>query len=66
MSCLSKNIFKITPCLTNAHDVTDLVNHGKVKNMKNGISWEQSVTFLQNKKLLTSAMPQMTHTEKLF
>ena len=37
---------------TNTHrDVTDLVNHGKVKNTKTWISWERNVTFLRNKKI---------------
>ena len=38
---------------TNTHrDVTDLVNHGMVKNTKTWISWEQNIIFLQNKKIL--------------
>ena len=36
---------------TNTHrDVTDLVNHGMVKNTKTWISWERNITFLRNKK----------------
>ena len=34
------------------HDVTDLVNHGIVKNTKTWISWKQNIIFLQNKKIL--------------
>ena len=38
---------------TNTHrDVTDLVNHGMVKNTKTWISWEWNITFLRNKKIL--------------
>ena len=33
-------------------DVTDLVNHGMVKNTKTWISWKQNIIFLQNKKIL--------------
>ena len=37
----------------NTHrDVTDLVNHGMVKNTKTWISWEQNIIFLRNKKIL--------------
>ena len=39
-------------CTNTHHDVTDLVNHGMVKNTKTWISWEQNITFLQNKKIL--------------
>ena len=36
---------------TNDHcDVTDLVNHGMVKNTKAWTSWEQNIMFLRNKK----------------
>ena len=34
------------------HDVTDLVNHGMIKKIETWISWEQNITFLQNKKIL--------------
>ena len=38
---------------TNTHcDVTDLVNHGMVKNTKTWISWERNIIFLRNKKVL--------------
>ena len=41
---------------TNAHHyVTDLVNHAMIKNTKTWISWEQNITFLQNKKFLICA-----------
>ena len=39
-------------CTNTHHDVTDLVNHGIVKNTTNWISWELNITFLQNKKIL--------------
>ena len=34
MSCGSKDIFKNAPCTSINLDVTDLVNHGMVKNRK--------------------------------
>ena len=38
---------------TNTHcDVTDLVNHGMIKNTKTWISWERNIIFLGNKKIL--------------
>ena len=37
-------------CTNTHHDITDLVNHGFVKNTKTRISWEQIITFLKNKK----------------
>ena len=38
---------------TNTHrDVTDLVNHGMVKNTKTWISWERNIIFLRNKKIV--------------
>ena len=38
---------------TNTHnDITDLVNHGMVKNTKTSISWKWNIIFLQNKKNL--------------
>ena len=39
-------------CTNTHHDVTDLVNHGMVKNTKTWISWERNITFLWNKKIL--------------
>ena len=39
-------------CNSTYLDVTDLVNHRRVKNRKNWISSEQNTTFLQNKKIL--------------
>ena len=36
---------------TNTHDVTDLVNHGMLKNAKTWIL-EQNITFLKNKKII--------------
>ena len=38
------------------HDVTDLVNHGMIKNTKTCISWEQNITFLQNKIILNLSL----------
>ena len=35
------------------HDVTDLVNHGMIKNTKTWRSWERNITFLRNKKILS-------------
>ena len=34
------------------HDVTDLVNHGMVKNTKTWISWKRNIIFLWIKKIL--------------
>ena len=42
-------------CTNNHYDVTGLINHGMVKNTKTWRSWEQNITFLWNKKLLTCA-----------
>ena len=39
-------------CTNPHHDVTDLVNHGMVKNTGTWISWEQIITFLRNKKFV--------------
>ena len=39
-------------CFNTHRDVTDLVNHGLVKNTKTSISWERNKTFLRNKKNL--------------
>ena len=52
MSCSSKDIFKNAPCImyNTRHEVTDLLNHAMVKNIKNWISWERNITFLRNKK----------------
>ena len=38
-------------CTNTHHDVTDLLNHGIVKNTKKWIYWEPSLNFLQNKKI---------------
>ena len=41
---------------TNTHrDVTDLVNHGMVKNTKTWISWEWNIFFYEIKKFLICA-----------
>ena len=53
MSCVSKDIFKKMHPIwwTNTHHNTpDLVNHEMVKNTKTWISWEQNISFPQNKK----------------
>ena len=39
-------------CTNIHHDITDLVNHGMVKNTKTWISWKRNIFFLQNKKIL--------------
>ena len=39
-------------CTTIHHDVTDLVNHGIVKNTK--IEYLENGTFLRNKKILNT------------
>ena len=39
-------------CTNTHHDVTDLVNHGMVKNTKTWISWKQNLISLRNKKTL--------------
>ena len=36
--------------------MTDLVNHGMVKNKKTWITWEQKITFLWNKKILNMCL----------
>ena len=41
-------------CTNTHHDVTDLVNHGMVKNTKTWKSWERNKTFLRNKKILNA------------
>ena len=45
---------KIHPvsCTNTDHDVTDLVNHGIVKNTITWISWKLKLFFLRNKKIL--------------
>ena len=39
-------------CTNTHYDVTDLLNHGIVKNTKTWISLERNITVLQNKKIL--------------
>ena len=36
----------LASCTSSQHDVTDLVNHGMVKNTKTEISRERNITFL--------------------
>ena len=53
MSFDSKDIFKSASYLTYCHhDVTDLANHGMVKNTKTWISGKRNIIFLRNKKIL--------------
>ena len=42
----------LVSCTNTHHDVTDLVNHGMVKNTKTWISWERNIIFLWSKKIL--------------
>ena len=50
---IQKVYSKIHPvlCTNSHHDVTDLVNHGMVKNTKTWISRERNITLLWNKKI---------------
>ena len=53
MSSGSEDIFKKPVSCTNTHhEVTDLVNHGMVKNTETWISRERNITLLQNEKNL--------------
>ena len=45
----------LVACTNTHHAVTDFVDLGMVKSAKTWISWEQKITFLQNKKILTCA-----------
>ena len=48
-----KDVFKNSVSWTNTHHgITDLINHGMVKRTKTWISWEQYITYLQNKKIV--------------
>ena len=51
---LQKIYSKMLPvsCTDTYHDVTDLVNHGMVRNTKKWISWERNIFFLRNKQIL--------------
>ena len=42
----------IISCANTHRGVTDLVNHGMVKNTETWISWKWNIIFLQNKKIL--------------
>ena len=42
----------LVSCTNTHHDVTNLVNHGMIKNTKTWISWERNIIFLRYKKLL--------------
>ena len=54
MSCGSKDNSKmhLVSCTNTHRHITDMVNHGMVKNKKTWISWEWNIIFLQNKKVL--------------
>ena len=39
-------------CTNTHHEVTDLLNHGMVKDAKTLISSERNINFLQNKEIL--------------
>ena len=39
-------------CSNTHHEVTHMVNHGKVENTKTWTSWEGNITFLPNKKIV--------------
>ena len=41
----------LVSCTNTDRDVTDLVNHGMVKNTKSWISWEWNIIFVRNKKI---------------
>ena len=43
-------------CINTHHDVTDLINHGMVKNTKTWISWERNITFLRNKRIFNMCL----------
>ena len=43
-------------CTNTHHDVTDLVNHGMVKNAKALLFWERNKTFPRNKKILNPCL----------
>ena len=49
-------ICDVTMSANTHHDVTDLVNHGMVKNTQTWISWEQNIIFVWNKKFLICAL----------
>ena len=42
----------LVSCTNTYRDVSDLVNHGMVKNTKTWISWELNIIFLRNKKII--------------
>ena len=42
----------LVSCTNTHHDVTDLLNHGIVKNTRTWISWERNITFLRKKETL--------------
>ena len=43
-------------CTNNHHDVTNLLNHGMVKDPKTWISWGRNIIFLRNKKILNLSL----------
>ena len=46
----------LVSCTNTHHDITDLLNHGRVKNAKTWIFWEQNVTFLKNPKIINQCL----------
>ena len=42
----------LVSCTNTHHDITVLVNHGKIKNAKTCVSWEWNIIFLWIKKIL--------------
>ena len=43
----------VVSCTNTHRDVTDLANHGMVKNRKTWISWERNIIFQRNQKILS-------------
>ena len=43
---------QLVSCTNTHRDLTDLVNHGMVKNTRTWKSWERNIILLQNKKIL--------------
>ena len=53
MSCGSKDSkMHLLSCINTHCEVTDLVNHGMIKNTKTWTSWERNIIFLWSKKTL--------------
>ena len=58
----------LVSCTNTHHDITDLVNHGMVKNTKTWIYWEWKITSLRNEKLLNLCLRwyDLIKSENLF